>query len=107
MFQAALFTMFATSNLGFHLAIRNNQICKRSHFSVNYWDEMVQSLEHVKSVSSQIAIFLWVHIFRNNKSFFVYVLQKEAGLKVKTDCTDDHLRKKPFYVMRSVKHKKS
>ena len=40
---------------------------------------MVQSLEHVKYVFSQIVIF-FVSIFRNNKSFFVYVLQKEAGL---------------------------
>ena len=80
MFQAALFTMCAASNLGFPLAIGSTQICKKSNFLVKYWDEMVQSLEHVKYVFSRIAIF-FVSIFRNNKSFFVYVLQKEAGLK--------------------------
>ena len=62
MFQAALFTMCAASNLGFPLAIGNAQIFKKSNFLVKYWDEMVQSLEHVKYVFSQIAIFLWVYL---------------------------------------------
>ena len=50
--------MCGTSNLGFPLAIGNTQICERSHLLVKYEDEMVQLLEHVKSVFSQIAIFL-------------------------------------------------